>query len=71
MFRAEMDRPRWSDCMASTVTRFNATQFFSVGGHMKSMVYQTLVDTVEDLLAQVLDAAQEIQQGGRHIEPLL
>ena len=31
-------------------------------GHMKSLVYQIPVDTVEDLLARVLGAAQEIQQ---------
>ena len=29
---------------------------------MNSLTYQTPVDTVEDLLARVLDAAQEIQQ---------
>ena len=29
---------------------------------MKSLVYETLVDTVEDLLSRVLGATQEIQQ---------
>ena len=56
-----MDRPRRFDCTAYTIAGFNATRFF-LWGHMKSLVYQTSVDTVEDLLARVLGSAQEIQQ---------
>ena len=47
--------------MASTFLGFNATGFFSVC-HMKSLMYHTPVDTVEDLLVRVLGAEQEIQQ---------
>lgn len=39
----------------------NPLDFF-LWGHMKSLVYETPVDTVEDLVARVLTAAQEIQQ---------
>ena len=56
-----MDSPRRPDCVAYTLARFNATQFF-LWGHMKYLVYQTPVDTVENLLARVLGAAQGIQQ---------
>ena len=47
---------------------------------MTSLVYETHVDTMEDLLARVQGAAQEKmirrcnvcnELGGRHIEPLL
>ena len=47
--------------MASTIAGINATQFL-LWGHMKSLVYETPVDTVQDLLARVLGTAQEIQQ---------
>ena len=35
---------------------------------MKSLVYETLVDTVEDLLSRVLGATQEIQHAPGVIE---
>ena len=54
MFQAAIDRPRRPDCMASTTAGFNATRFFFLWGHMKYLVYQTPVDSVEDLLALVL-----------------
>ena len=57
----QMDRPRRPDCMASAISGFNATRFF-LWGHMKSLVYLTTVNTVEDLLSRVLSPAQEIQQ---------
>ena len=56
-----MDRPRRPDSMASTFAGFEPTRLF-LWGHMKSLVYETPVDTVEDLVARVLTAAQEIQQ---------
>ena len=47
--------------MASMTAGINATRFY-LWCHMKSLVYQTAVDTVEELFARVLGAAQETQQ---------
>ena len=41
---AEMDRPRRSDCMTSTIAGFNPTRFF-LWVHIKSFVYPIPVDT--------------------------
>ena len=47
--------------MASTIAGFNATRFF-LWGHMKPLLYQTPMDTVEDQLSRVLGASQEIKK---------
>ena len=59
IFREDMDRSRWPDCMASTIAGLKATRFFLLD-HMKSLVCQTPVGPVEDLLTRVLGAAQGI-----------
>ena len=64
-----MDRLMWPECMAYTIAGFNALDIF-LWGHMKSLLYQTSVDTVENLLAQVLGTAQEIQKTPGVMEPV-
>ena len=57
-FRAEMDRAKRPDCMASTTAGFNATQFLR-WDHMKSLIHQI---PVEDLLSRLLDAAKRFNR---------
>ncbi|GBN03622.1 hypothetical protein AVEN_206132-1 [Araneus ventricosus] len=54
-----MDR-RWRTCgLASSLTRPQPTGLF-FWGHMKSLVYETSVDSAEDLVARIVVAADKI-----------
>ena len=98
---ANLDRSWWPDCLACTFTRPDSARLLPVGparspdlipldyflwGRMKSLVYETPVDSKEDLLSQVVAAADIgdrvhenmvcryrvcVEVVCRHIEPFL
>ena len=54
--RESMDRPRWPCGLATLVTDLMCLDFF-LWEHMKQLVYQTVVETEEDLVARTTVAA--------------
>ena len=57
--RESMDRPRWPCDLATQVTDLKYLDFF-LWGHMKQLVYETIVETEEDLVATITVASGTI-----------
>jgi hypothetical protein len=51
----EMDRQRWTNCLASWVARFNPIRFF-FWGYVKNIVYQVKINDLQHLKFRIKDA---------------
>jgi hypothetical protein len=61
-----MDRQRRSNALASTFTRHNTTGFFFLWGYVKSNVFRTPVNGLDDLKTHMRNAISAIPEDMLH-----